>query len=320
MDAALPEGFEVRRAHPDDAETVAALVAASQEAFQGETEISRASVLRKWRAPRFDLERDAWLVQTDDGRVIAFGAVREAGPGGEFEGNFTVHPDYYGHGVAAYVLGRLEERVRGAVNARGHGPGVLHTWTGADNTAERDLFARAGYRRVTVFSRMEKELAGEVEEPDWPPGIAPRGFRRGEDDLAVYTALVEAFGEDSGDLGADAREWSRDVVDDPRADPGLWLLACEGDEVAGVAIDSLTGGRGVIERLAVRSAWQGRGVGGALLRAAFAVLRRRGASRAVLAVELDVAVEALDLYRRAGMTEVRRIEFYEKRIAPAMEV
>jgi len=70
----------------------------------------------------------------------------------------------------------------------------------------------------------------------------------------------------------------------------------------------------------VRPAWQGRGIGGALLREAFALLRRRGATRAVLAVELDVAVEALDLYRRAGMTEARRIEFYEKRIAPAMDV
>ncbi len=320
MDRELPQGFEVRRAGPADAAAVAALVAASQEAFQGETEISRASVLRKWRAPRFDLERDAWLVQTEDGHVIAFGAVREAGVGGQFEGNFTVHPDYYGRGVAAYLLGRLEERVRAAATERSKGPGVLHTWTGADNTAERDLFAQAGYRRIAVFSRMEKALDDEIAEPDWPPGIEPRSFRRGVDDLAVYTALVEAFGEDSGDLGADAGDWSRDVVADPRADPYLWLLACEGDEVAGVTINSLTGGRGVIERLAVRPSWQGRGVGGALLRGAFAVLRRRGAHRAVLAVELDVAVEALDLYRRAGMTEVRRIEFYEKRIAPAMEL
>ncbi len=118
MDRELPQGFEVRRAGPADAAAVAALVAASQEAFQGETEISRASVLRKWRAPRFDLERDAWLVQTEDGHVIAFGAVREAGAGGQFEGNFTVHPDYYGRGVAAYLLGRLEERVRAAATAR----------------------------------------------------------------------------------------------------------------------------------------------------------------------------------------------------------
>ncbi|HOT23600.1 MAG TPA: GNAT family N-acetyltransferase [Thermoleophilia bacterium] len=319
MDDALPAGFEVRRARPDDAAAVAALVAASQEAFQGQAEISSASVLRKWRAPHFDLERDAWLVQTDDGRVIAFGAVRETGPGGEFEGNFTVHPAYYGHGIAAYILGRLEERVCTAVAARGQGAAVLQTWTGSDNPAERDLLRRSGYRQIAVFSRMEKDLRDELEDPVWPSGVGPRPFRPGRDDLAVYTVLVEAFGEDDENLG-DPEEWSRDVVDDPRADPDLWLLACAGEEVVGVAIDSLSGERGFIERLAVRPAWQGRGIGGALLREAFALLRRRGATRAVLAVELDVAVEALDLYRRAGMTEARRIEFYEKRIAPAMDV
>jgi GNAT superfamily N-acetyltransferase len=320
MEHEIPAGFEVRRARPDDADAVTDLVAASQEAFRGEVEISRASVERKWRAPRFDLGRDAWLVETNDGEVVAFGAVRQAAPGHEFEGNFTVHPDYYGRGLGMYILGRLEERVRTAVSASGTRAGVLHTWTGSDNAAERELFAQAGYRRVAVFSRMEKDLGSEQDEPVWPPGIEPRPFRVGDDDVAVYTALVEAFGEDSGDLGVDAAQWSHDVVDDPRAEPGLWLLACEGDEVVGVAMSSFAGGRGVIERLAVRPAWAGKGIGGALLRAAFALLRRRGAARAILAVELDVAAEALDLYRRAGMHEVRHIEFYEKRIAPPMPV
>lgn len=316
MEYSIPAGFEVRRARADDVEAVTALVAASQEAFQGEAEISRASVLRKWRAPRFDLERDAWLVQTDDGRVVAFGAVREADPGRGFEGNFTIHPDYYGRGLGMYILGRLEKRVRASVAASGVDAGVLHTWTGADNPAERELFATAGYRRVAVFSRMEKDLGPEPEAPEWPPGIQPRQFRRGEDDVAVYTALVEAFGEGDDNLGADAAQWSRDVVNDPRAEPELWLLACEGDVAVGVAICSFANRKGIIERLAVRPAWQGRRIGGALLHGAFAMLRRRGAAKAVLAVELGVAVEAHDLYRRAGMKEVRHIEFLEKRIGP----
>ena len=319
MDEGLPAGFEVRRARPDDAAAVTALVAASQQAFQGEAEISRASVLRKWRAPNFELERDAWLVQTDDARVVAFGAVRETGPEGRFEGNFTVHPDYSGRGIAAYMLGRLEERVRSEVAASGRGAGIFHTWTGADNEAEAELFAAAGYRRIAVFSRMTKDLADEPEPAAWPLGIAPRPYRRGADDAAVFQALVEAFGEDEG-LPDEVDEWSREVVGDPRADLDLWLVACAGSEIVGVAINSFANGRGVIERLAVRPAWAGKGIGGALLRAAFAVLRRRGATRAVLAVELDVAVEAHDLYRRAGMVEVRRIAFYEKRIAPPMPV
>ncbi len=318
MEHAIPAGFEVRRARLDDAEAVTALVAASQEALRGEAEISRASVLRKWRAPRFHLERDAWLVQADDGRVVAFGAVRESVPGEEFEGNLAVHPDYRGLGLGMYILEREEERVREAIATSGAGVASLRTWSSAD-AAERELFAQADFRCVAVFLRMEKDLAKEPEPPALPDGIQPRAFRRGEDDAAVYTVLVEAFGADSGDLWADAAQWSRDVVDDPRAEPGLWLLACEGDEVVGVAICSFANPRGVIERLAVRPGWQGRGIGGALLRGAFVVLYRRGAAKVILAVELEVAVEALDLYRRAGMEEVRRIEFFEKRIARAMD-
>jgi mycothiol synthase len=318
VEHAIPAGFEVRRARLDDAEAVTALVAASQEALRGEAEISRASVLRKWRAPRFDLQRDAWLVQTDDGRVVAFGAVRESVPGEEFEGNLAVHPDYRGLGLGRYILQREEERVRQAMATSGASAALLRTWSSAD-AAERDLFAQADYRRVAVFLRMEKNLATEPEPPVWPDGIEPRTFRRGEDDAAVYTVLVEAFGADSGDLVADVVQWSRDVVDDPRAEPGLWLLAYEDDEVVGVAICSFTERRGIIERLAVRPEWQDRGIGGALLRGAFVVLYRRGAAKVILAVELEVAVEALDLYRRAGMEEVRRIEFFEKRIARAMD-
>jgi ribosomal protein S18 acetylase RimI-like enzyme len=318
MEQTVPAGFAVRSARPEDAEAVTALVAASQEALHGEAEISRASVMRKWRAPHFDLGRDAWLVQTDDGRVVAFGAVRESVPGEEFEGNLAVHPDYRGLGLGMYILVQEEERVLAALAASGSSTASLHTWSSAGG-AEGELFAKGGYRRIAVFSRMEKDLATEPQPPAWPEGIEPRAFRRGADDAAVYTALVEAFGEDDGDLGVDAAEWSRDVVGDPRAEPDLWLLACEGGEVVGVAVNSFANGRGVIERLAVRPAWEGRGIGGALLRAAFGILRRRGAAKAVLAVELGVAVEALDLYRRAGMEEVRRIEFFEKRIAPPMD-
>lgn len=248
MEHAIPAGFEVRRARPDDAEAVTALVAASQEALRGEAEISRASVLRKWRAPRFDLVRDTWLLQTDDGRVVAFGAVRESVPGEEFEGNLAVHPDYRGLGLGMYILEREEERVREAIATSGAKFASLRTWSCAD-AAERELFAQADYRCVAVFLRMEKDLATEPEPPAWPDGIEPRAFRRGEDDVAVYTVLVEAFGADSSDLWADAAQWSRDVVDDPRAEPGLWLLTCEGDEVVGVAIGVSEEGEVTVQRM-----------------------------------------------------------------------
>jgi mycothiol synthase len=319
VEQTVPAGFKVRRARLEDAEAVTALVAASQEVLHGTAETSRASVLRKWRALHFDLGRDSWLIETEDGRVAAFGGVRPSVPGREFEGNLTVHPDYFGRGLGMYVLSRMEETVRAAVDPSGEDFSVLHTWSSSANAAECELYAASGFRRVAVFSRMEKDLETELEAPTWPAGIRPRPFRRGDDDLAVYTTLFEAFGEDPDDLPHSPEEWSRDVVDDPRAEHALWLLAGEGHEVAGAAICSLVNGRGFVERLAVRPAWQGRGIGGALLREAFLLLRRRGAGKAILAVEPGVAVEALHLYQRAGMEEGRRIEFFEKQIRASAE-
>lgn len=319
MDQTIPVGFKVRRAWLGDAAAVTALVAASQETLHGRADISRASVLRKWRAPHFDLGRDSWLVETEEGRVVAFGAIRQSIPGREFEGNLTVHPDYYGRGLGMYLLSHIEEAVRTALEPSAQPFAVLRTWSSSANAAECELYLASEFRRVAVFLHMEKNLDTELETPVWPTNIRPRPFRRGDDDLAVYTALVEAFGDDPDDIAHTPEEWSRDVVDDPRTDPALWLLAREGDEVVGAAIGSLVNERGFIERLAVRPAWQGRGIGGALLREAFLLLCRRGASKAILAVGLDVAVETLVLYRRAGMEEVRRIEFFEKQITLSAE-
>jgi len=310
-----PSGFIVRRARPEDAEAVADLVAASQLKLHGRASVTHASVLRKWQAPHFDLGRDAWLVEADDGRPAAFAAVRRTAAAGAFEGNFTVHPAYWGRGIGAHVLQRMVEHVRAALAAAGEPSAVLRAWSSSADPAQSALYLAAGFERVAVFSRMEMDLQAGLQRAVWPSGIEPRPFRPGTDDHAAYVVLTEAFDEDADDLPA-ADQWSREVVNDPRADLSLWLLAWEDETAVGAAICSAAGTHGVVERLAVRPGWQGRGIGGALLREAFALLRRHGASEASLAVQLGVALEALDLYRRAGMTEVRHIEFLEKEIAP----
>ena len=189
---ALPAGFTVRRARPSDAAAVTALVATSQEELHGEAEVSKASVLAKWQAPRFDLNRDAWLIETEaastGGRsaagpakaplVVAFGAVRESSPG-QFEGNLTVHPRFAGRGLGAYVLARLEERVREAAEGESDGSAVLHTWSSSADTAEVALYLASGFERVAAFSRMEKEFGTDTEAPMWPPGIEPAGIPPG---------------------------------------------------------------------------------------------------------------------------------------------
>jgi ribosomal protein S18 acetylase RimI-like enzyme len=59
-------------------------------------------------------------------------------------------------------------------------------------------------------------------------------------------------------------------------------------------------------------AWRGRGIGMALLRAAFAAFRTRGLTGVALEVD-DVSMDgAVALYRRAGMRIVRRTDVLEQ--------
>ena len=55
------------------------------------------------------------------------------------------------------------------------------------------LFERHGYQHVRTFLRLDLDLAEPPAAPNWPAGIAARGFRRHRDEAAVHAAMDEAF-------------------------------------------------------------------------------------------------------------------------------
>jgi ribosomal protein S18 acetylase RimI-like enzyme len=97
-------------------------------------------------------------------------------------------------------------------------------------------------------------------------------------------------------------------------DPALWFVASDGDEPVGVALCSVDEGRGYVETLGVRPAWQGRGIGGALLRSAFAAFAERGLLDVDLGVDSENPTGAVGLYERAGMRATRRYDVFERRL------
>ena len=88
-------------------------------------------------------------------------------------------------------------------------------------------------------------------------------------------------------------------------DPLLWLLAWDGDELAGFVLASSGRGSepelGWVGTLGVRPAWRRRGLGEALLRSAFAELFTRGHRRVGLGVDTENVSGALRLYERVGV-------------------
>ncbi len=101
-------------------------------------------------------------------------------------------------------------------------------------------------------------------------------------------------------------------LDAPSADPTLWRLAWDGDDLAGFVIPVETDRGAVIDDLAVRKPWRGRGVAHGLLLAAFAALRDRGQTVARLYVDAQNVTNAVRVYVAAGMHVSRRFDVMEK--------
>ena len=92
-------------------------------------------------------------------------------------------------------------------------------------------------------------------------------------------------------------------------------LAWDGDEFAGFIIPIAGDHGALIDDLAVRKAWRGRGIGRALLLAAFRTLSERGQSVARLMVDAQNVTNAVRVYEAAGMHVSRRFDVLEKSLA-----
>jgi ribosomal protein S18 acetylase RimI-like enzyme len=102
-------------------------------------------------------------------------------------------------------------------------------------------------------------------------------------------------------------------------DPSLWFLAWDGAEIAGMALCTAQPDKGYIQTVAVRRAWRGRGLGLALLEAAFGTYYERGTRHIELSVDSESPTGAARLYERAGMYPSFTVVLYEKEIRPGRD-
>jgi mycothiol synthase len=179
-----------------------------------------------------------------------------------------------------------------------------------------DLVAARGYRTIRASWTMEIEFGIEAPaEPVIPDGIEIRPYRHPEDERRVYEATQEAFADHWGFHPISLDGWREFNVKANNFEPDLWLVAWDGDEVAGVSLNyperSGDPGHGWVGTLGVRRAWRRRGLGEALLRRSFAALHARGQRKVRLSVDAENTTGATRLYERAGMHVHRRSNTWE---------
>ncbi len=298
--------FTFRHETDADAEAIAELVNEGHAAL-GPAHPPRltAAELRDF-SRLVDLENDTWLAETGGelaGAGILFFRDPQVG-----EAQVRVAPRFKGRGLGARLLELTEDRARarGAARIR-HGAPAL-------DTVAAELFERRGYRRVRSYYAMGIDLTHELPEPDWPDGIEPTTITP-ELERQVHAAITEAFRDEYGFVARDFDEWRAHRLGGESFDPALWLVALDGSEVAGVAACAYRGEEGWVDNLAVRAPWRRRGLGYALLLAAFAEFRSRGARFCGLGVDSENPTGATRLYERAGMRVDWQDDVFEREFA-----
>jgi mycothiol synthase len=255
-----------------------------------------------------DIERDILVVEIE-GRVVAYGRVEwfdtTAGERGYL--SFCIVPrEVRGRGIGTAMLDWQEARLREIAAAQGperRRRFLAMTVRGAD-TDHRALAEARGYQRVRVGHEMVRPNLVGIADAPLPDGIEIRPATR-EQSRAIWEALVEAFRDHWGEHD-ESETGYRQFADDPRADPSLWVVGWEGDQIVGAVLNSLqdpdaAGARlGYLDSVAVRRPWRRRGIARAMVAESLRRLRDRGATSAGLGVDAENDNRALELYESAG--------------------
>ena len=292
-------------------------------AADGDTAVAVTSeeLKHEWQNPGFELERDAFLVETDDGRIVGYEEFFNEHGHARLRTDGYVHPDFKGRAIGTSLLRIVEERAREEITlTKPDVRVILRSMIDNRDPDSHALHQNEGYQPLRYHWRMEIVLDGPPAEPKFPDGIELRPFVKGEHDVPVWQAQNEAWRDHWGSHDVTLEEWKRSRFDDPEFDPSLWQIAWKGEEVAGFSLNRYRMGIGWIRTLGVRRAWRKRGLGEALLRQSFGEFYKRGTRTIGLGVDAQNPTGATRLYQKVGMYIASEYVTYEKELRPGRDV
>jgi len=312
----LDQALTLRPVRWDDLNAVAQLI---YDVCKADGDVSVAvtpeELKNEWETSSFNLETDAFLVETKDGHVVGFEEFFNAKDHIELQADGYVHPDFKGLGIGTSLLRKIEERAQAEIKLAEPDLRVFIRST-QDNKDEAGhvLYKDEGYSSIRYHWRMEVQLPEAPPVVTWPAGIELRPFVKDEHAISVWQANNEAFRDHWGSHDVTYEEFVHHRLDDPEFDPSLWVIAWDGDEIAGFSLNRFRMGIGWIRSLGVRRPWRKKGLGLALLQYSFGEFYKRGMKTIGLGVDASNPTGATRLYQRVGMYVASEFVTYEKEL------
>jgi GNAT superfamily N-acetyltransferase len=271
--------------------------------------------------PRADL-----VIAEGGGRVVGYSRVEwnDSNDGERwYEAVGLVHPDWRGRGIGTRFVAWSERRrlrMVAAHAAAGDAPDrarALTTVVFDGDTGGRAILEAAGYVPFRRFASMRRPDLADIAIPPLPDGLEVRPIARDRVAMRqVFDADCEAFRDHFGWSEASDEKFEEFIGYD-NVDPDLWLVAFDGDDVAGGVLNGIhvdaDGARTAwLDSIFTRRPWRQRGLARALIARSLVVLRERGLTAAHLGVDLANPNQALALYESCGFRIVSAATAYRK--------
>ncbi|MDQ4034783.1 MAG: GNAT family N-acetyltransferase [Chloroflexota bacterium] len=285
----------------------------AEAAADGVDEVWPEEGMRSWFAhptDQFDPARDVVLAEVD-GAVVATGRTEwvdtRDGRHREFRHVASVLPERRGAGIGTAMLQELEARaVRRASEQQFDREPVLMSFAAVGRPGEAFLAANGYSVARWFFDMVRPNLDERVAELPLPDGLELRPVTPDQHET-IWRANREAFRDHWGGSDESIEVMNR-ILGDPDTDTSLWLIAWDGDQVAGGVWNEIRSAenealglrRGWLDSVFTRRAWRRRGLAGALIARSLNLLREGGMTSAALGVDADNPTGALGLYEAAG--------------------
>ncbi len=140
-----------------DIRAIAELLHLCDDGASGDTDAVEDTLRQGWQAPGFALTTDAWVIVTNQGRIVGYADVqcKSERIWNEFTLNLCVHPGYRDRGLATLLIWLVEERARQLMyNASMDRNVVLSSSISSLNQWAREVYAREGYMLTRRFWRL----------------------------------------------------------------------------------------------------------------------------------------------------------------------
>jgi mycothiol synthase len=263
-----------------------------------------------------DLDRDALIVERD-GETIGYARVewRDLTEGTRaFVSICALRPSERRRGIGRAMLGWCEERLAAKAAAlpdRAAVPGSMQAFAYGTDAGAIALLQRTGWTRTGHGYEMVRSTMDDIPDVPMPDGLVVRPIATDEASRrAVWGAGVEAFRDHRAEPEATDGDWQQ-FLRDPNHDPSLWVVAFDGDEIAGAVLGKIDPAenahhgreRGIVDEVFTRRTWRRRGLARALVARTLVRLRDRGMTSAYLGVDGLNPNQAMTLYSSLGFEE-----------------